>query len=434
MMKKIFILMVATVAMISAASCQKTVVNNTAAGDGILSFYGFSLELDEEVETKASAASGSYVVIIYDAEANEIIRRTYSEIKNNDNKMSLPAGNYTLLARSTDEEVPMAEFEQPVYTATHDFTIEVGKETQLGELVCTLAQCKVTVSYSDDFIDALSGGGSTKVTVTAGYPLEYKINENGTYDQSAGYFAVNGNTMEVVFTGNIGGKTQKMTKTFTNIAARQWRQVKFINKTNEQGGATFDIVINDLVSDEVLNEDLVAEEVIIGEDPDAPQDDGGILLALSEDCDPSITYTEENIIYDADGNKINSVGVIDIPIVPIPDGGSEPTMAIKFNAVVPGGLAEFTVDIATDNPDFAGAVEAAGATHIDLINPTCSPVIFDLVPFPHGSEILGKTNIALDLSNAQQAISGFHGTHLFTIVMTDADGKTKHTKVTMRVE
>ena len=109
-------------------------------------------------------------------------------------------------------------------------------------------QCKVTVSYSDDFLASVTGEGKTSVEVTAGYPLDYQLSANGTYDQSAGFFAVNGNTMKVEFKGIINGKAAKMTKTFTGIAPKQWRQVRFVQKTNEQGQATFDIEIVDLIS------------------------------------------------------------------------------------------------------------------------------------------------------------------------------------------
>ena len=243
-------------------------------------------------------------------------------------------------------------------------------------------------------------------------------------------------SMVVSFKGNIDGKTMTMTKMFSGIAAKQWRQVKFVPKTQTgtvQGDATFDIVISDLISDEVLNNSITVEEEIIGTDPNAPEDDGGIRLVLADDCDKTISYTEEDIVYDADGVQINSVGLINIPIVPLSADGSV-NMNIKFNALIPDGLAELTVVIATDSESFAGAVETANAKKIDLVNPTCDPLIFDVVPFPHGESIIGVKEIEFDLSNAQKAIIAFPGTHLFTMTVVDQNGKTKVNKVTMVVE
>lgn len=416
-MKRIFVLTMA--ALVLAASCQKTVVNPTINTEGFLSFNEFTLNLDEEVETKATAANNNYVVIIYDAESNEVVRKSYAEVKNNDNKISLTAGNYTLVARSTDEEVPVAAFETPVYAATKDFSITAGEVTTIGELVCTLAQCKVTVSYSDEFIASVTGPGVTKVTVTSGHPLNYALDANGTYEQQAGYFAVNeGHTMEVVFTGSIDGAEKKMSKIFSGIAPKQWRQVKFVHKKNEEGNATFDIVIDDLISDDVLNNDILASEDVMGDDPEAPKGDGGISLLIDHEsgCDPQITDLE-NIL-----------------IVPT----TERVMNIKFKAVIPNGIKSFTVNIASDNRSFMNAVELADAVNINLIKPSqMNEVIFAVVPFPHGEELLGKTEVLFDLSNAQLALTGtngYVGTHQFTMTITDQTGCKNIIPVKMIVE
>lgn len=432
-MKKNIIPAVLSAVLILVASCQKT-ISNQAKENGFLSFSEFSLSLDEELITKAAAAGGGYTIMVLDADGEEVVRKSYSEVKDNGNMISIPAGDYTLVARSAAEDVPVAEFEQPVYGVSKEFSIEAGEVTAIGELTCTLLQCKATVDYSDDFLDTVTGDCSVQVELTAGYPLEYKLNADGIYDKSAGYFAVNGNTMTVNFKGHVNGvEGVTMSRTFTGVAPKQWRQIKFIQKKNEQGTATFDIVIAGLISDEILNNDILADETIIGEDPEAPADDGGIKFLLADGCDETITYSEKDIVLDADGNQINCTGVINIPVAPIAEDGST-TMVIKFRAVIPDGLAGLEVDITSDSDSFAGAVETAAATHIDLVNPTCDPMIFDMVPFPHGEEIVGKTEIEFDLTNAQAAIVMFPGTHLFTMTIVDANGKTKVNEITMVVE
>lgn len=402
-MKKTILMTCAAVALLLFSACQKTVVNDKA-GDGYLSLAELSLEVDEAIETKATAASGHYAIIIFDAEENECVNTTYSAVQNDGGTITLPAGSYTFIARSVADEVPVAAFEQPVYGTTTTFSIKAGEVTSLGSLTCTLVQCKVTVAYSDEFLADVTGAGSTKVSVTSGYPLEYALNADKTYDQSAGYFTVEaGCTMEVVFSGSIEGKTQKMTKVFTNIKAKQWHQVKFIKKTNEQGNATFDIVIQDLIGDATLNNVINPDEVVIGEDPDAPKGDGGIMLQLDYEagCDEEITDLEN------------------IEIVPV----ETRDMGIHFKAIVPAGVKKFTVDIASTSEDFLAAVAAADAIHLDLVNPTAqNGIIFDVVPFPHGTELLGKTEISFDLSAAQDAIVLYAGTHTFTMNITDQDG------------
>ena len=413
-MKKNIILTIASAALVLFASCQKT-PNTAEKGIGYLSFSNFSLGLDETVETKASPAGGNYTISIYDADENLVEQKTYNEVKNNDYKLSLPAGEYTFVASSSSEAVPVAAFEQPIYGVSKTFTIEAGLETPIGELTCTLLQCKITVSYSDEFLAMVTGPCSTKVEVTSGNPLEYVLNADKTYDQSAGYFAVNGTTGTVVFKGSIEGQTKSQTVSLTGIAPKQWRQVRFIKRVNEQGEATFDIVIQDLISDSTLNNDVETSEDILGEDPDAPKGDGGIKLKLDYEggCDPEITDLENMLI------------------VPV----SVRDMQIRFRATVPGGVKKFNVAISSTNNAFVAAVNAADALNLDLISPSAAnAIIFDVVPFPHGNELLGQTDIAFNLDTAQDAIINYKGVHTFTMNIVDNEGCKNQIPVVMVVE
>lgn len=413
-MKKNIIIAFASAALVLFASCQKTPIS-AVQGVGTLSFSEFTLGLDETVETKAVAASGNYTITIIDSEGNEVEKKTYDEVKNNDYKLTLTAGSYTLVASSSADEVPLAAFEQPVYGVSKEFTIAAGMTTSIGELVCTLQQCKVTVSYSDDFLKMVTGQCSTKVTVDPEQPLEYALNADKTYEQSAGYFAVTGSTMTVVFKGDIEGGSKSMTKVFSNIAPKQWRQIKFIPKVDEEGNATFDIVIQDLISDATLNNAVDPKEEIIGEDPDAPKGDGGITLAPDYEagCDAEITDLE-NIL-----------------IVPV----ATRDMAIRFRATVPNGVKKFNVLIDSDNESFLSAVDAANARELDLINPLPeNGIIFDVVPFPHGQELLGQTDIAFNLDAAQDAIIIYSGRHTFKMIIVDQTGCKNEIPVVMVVE
>lgn len=412
-MKNRFILAALSVAMIFSASCQKSFVESKK--EGYLSFGAFALEVDETVVTKAEAAGDNYVISILDADDQTVLTKTYAEVKDNDSKISLPAGSYTLVARSLAGALPMSSWENPVYGASKGFSIAAGQVTEIGDLTCTLLQCKVTVDYSDEFLSSVTGKGVTTVEVVAGHPLDYVMNADATYDHSAGFFAVEGNTMTVVFKGEVDGKTSNMTKTFTDIAVRQWRQVKFIQKKNEQGEATFDIVIEDLISDETLNNEISAKEEIIGEDPDAPKGDGGISLDFDYEagCDQELTDLTNMII------------------VPV----SERAMNIRLKATVPGGIHKFVVDIESDSDAFNLALAAAEAFSIDLLNPLpAQDVIFQVVPFPHGPELSGQTEVAFDLSAAQSAITAYPGVHTFMMTIVDKSFCTKKIPVKMIVE
>lgn len=422
-MKRILSL-IAVVAAISSstASCTREF---GVKEDGTLSLADFVISYDsEDLVTKAATpAGGNYVISIVNAEGTEVTRTTYSAVKDNDNKISLPAGEYIMNVSSSGDGVPVAAFEQPVYGTSTTFSISAGETTTVGALTCTLLQCKVTVDYSEEFLAMVTGDGAATVEVTSGSPLSYSLTYDsatgkvGSYDKSAGYFAVNNGektTLDVTFKGSVDGKSQKMTKTLTGIQPKQWRQIKFIKKVNSEGTATFSIVINNLVGDEVLNEELAVNEEVIAEDPTAPKGDGGIVLSLDYDAGCDAEFTD--------------LGNLVIPPVATRD------IKLMLKASVPNAIKKFTVNIDSTNDSFKSAVAAAGAENLDLINPTeDNAIIFDVVPFPHGTDLVGKTEVAFDLSAAQDAIIVYPGTHYFTMNVTDAKGCKKAIPVVMVV-
>lgn len=414
----------AAAAALMLASCNKGIPVQQA--EGFLRFSDIQIDDEEIILTKAvSAASGNYSIFIYDMDDKLVKSTSYAEVKANDNKLSLSAGSYTLVARSTEEDVPVSAFAQPVYGTETSFNIEAGEVTTIGSLTCTLLQAKVTVAYSDEFLAMVTGDCKTSVEVTAGSSLDFALSYNGgnpSYEQEAGYFAVNNGentTMTVTFSGKIDGKTAKQVKAFAGISPKQWRQIRFVKKVNAEGEATFDIVINDYVDDEELGNLIAGNEVIKGDDPEAPKGDGGIELLLDYEagCDADFTSLD-NIVF---------------PIIASTD---DPTVCLKLKAIVPNGVKKFSVDIESDNESFSLAVNAADATHLDLISPSDdNMIIFQVVPFPYGADLYGQTELSFDLSTAQPAmmIGPYYGTHKFTMNITDLQGCKKSILVQMIV-
>jgi len=413
-MKKNIIFLLA--ALIFAAACSDK--QHEVSKLGYLSFEGWELSVDEEVQTKSVVpASGNYTIIIEDkAAAIEPIKTDYKSIKEAGNKISLPEGEYNVIARSTEEEVPGAAFEQPVYGVQKEVSIKSGESTQIGEMICRLLQVKVTVDYSEEFLAMVTGPCTATVSVNPSYPLVYNINYiagKPTYDHSAGYFAVNNGTkttLEVVFKGNVDGGVKTMTQTFDNIKACTWHQLKFVKKAAEEGSADIEIVIEDYVEDVDLGNNIAGNETIIGDDPDAPKGDGGIKL-------------ESTCTYD-----------ITKPIV-VPALGDPFILTMK--ATVPNAVLKFTVDISSTNSDFVDSVKMIndGSSTLDLVNPSegAISVFTTILPFPYGDQVAGKTEINFDLSDAQAPILGFKGTHTFTMNVMDKLGCKKSINVEMQV-
>lgn len=385
------------------------------SGEGTLSFGSFSVSLDDSYVTKAvTDAPDTYSVVIVNSEGEEALNTTLGDCTGG---VVLPVGSYTITVTSQAAPVPAAEFEAPVYTAKADFSIAPGKTTYLDDLVCRLAQCAVSVAYTDEFLEMITGDAVTTVTVTSGSPLEYALHyspESCSYDQRKGYFAVkegSSTSMEVVFKGQVDGRTQKMTKVFTGLEPRQWRTVTFTKKVDVEGNATFDISINKYVEDEDLTHDILAEETIIGEDPSNPSGDGDIRLEST--CAYDITQP------------------IDVPALGTP-------FSLTMKAFIPNGVKKFSVEIHSTSENFLNSVGAVndGQTILDLVNPSegAQQVFTNILPFPYGSAVSGKTEIDFNLSDAQVPILAFPGAHTFEMKVVDAKGCKKNISIILNVK
>lgn len=421
-MKKILSLVLLASAVLT--SCSKDNYNYSSNKDevkfGTLSFAD-NLTVSEELEvvTRSTGETANYSILIYSGD-DLYLDTTYGAIlKGSQGEVSLPEGTYKVIAQSS-KTIPIAAFETPIYGVTKEnVKIEAGKTTNIGELVCKLVQCKVSVAYNDDFIKMIAGNCSTTISVNNKSELVYPVTLDSatgkvSYKKENGFFEVNNGentTMDVKFSGliNVDGeiKTQRMTKTFTNIQPATWRQITFVKKIDEEGNATFDIEISNYVEDELLGEDITGTEEKIDDDPNAPQGDGGIELVST--CEYDITQ----------------------PIV-IPEATTP--LVLTMNANVPNGVRKFTVTISSDSPAFTAALDVVGGPVVDLVNPSeLAMGIFDIVPFPHGSELVGLTTVPFDLSAAQTPILAFPGNHTFVMSVVDQQGSSKDITITMNV-
>lgn len=427
---------------------------------GKLSFASLDIQVSKDTEVVTRAEEGSeldnYIIYLYNSK-EELVNGTAYTFKDitkgavdeqgvGNGSISLPADTYRMEIRSSGT-IPVAKFETPVYgakvegivvTAGETTTVDADPSTtgEIDPIVCTLLQCRVSVDYNGDFLKMVAGDCTVDVTVTSDsegtliYRMSYN-NGDTTYERQSGYFKVNstGNTtMEVKFSGTMytddsktNTATQRMTKTFDDIAAKQWRQIMFIKKVNEDGSATFDIVIDDLIEDTPLKGDEIGAEEILGEDPNAPKGDGGIKLMPMSGSD----ITEENI-----SNPTEKPIVIN----QLPDEQETPNMKLTMMASVPGKVLKFVVNISSSSNKFMDALDLVGGPNVDLVYPSeLAKGIFEIVPFPNGQDLLGKEEIEFDLSNAQYPILEFPGTHTFLLTVVDEDGCKKELTIVMSV-
>lgn len=412
-------IILAAAALVCAVSCNEDFRRHEEITTGILSFANFTIHsgLDVEVVSKSTTeASGDYIINVFDADAELVRSVTYAEVKQSGYGIELSAGNYSLEVLSGTLQI--CAFDAPVYGATTDFSIVAGEKTELGDITCKILQCAATVDYDDALKEIMTGDGKASVEVTSGYPLAYNLLYNGgniIREERIGYFSLESGatTMVVTFSGKVNGSTQKMTKVISGIKAGELRQIRFIKKVNAEGDATIDITVNGYVEDADLLAYIAAPQLdIIGEDPEAPKGDGDIRLLFEPDC----------TMFDDLSNIV----------VPTLEQGA---MDLRLIIMAPGGIKKLGVVIESTNSAFLGAVQAAGGPELDLVNPSAeSEVIFQVVPFPHGSDLLGATEVHLDLSAAQAPILGFAGSHTFTMKVTDNNNCRNEVAVTMIVQ
>lgn len=403
--------MMATVLLFS--SCKEKQFRNLE-GEGRLVFGDITVEHEAvTVASKAGDGTGDFTVIVYDSQDEEVFRKTWAEIKALGGSILLDAGDYTMVVRSQEDEVPAAAFDHPVYGTAASFNIQAGQDTSLGVLECGLMQVLVDIGYSDEFLESVTGEGKVTVTVDEDYPLDYVINADRTYEARTGYFAASqttAGTMIVKFSGSFDGKPSKMSRAFEGIKAGQHHKIVFTKKETDEGNATIIIGIDDLLDDGVLDSGIMAKEETMGDDPEAPVGDGGIEMVSTCSYDLS-----EPITVPADGE----------PFV------------LTMQVLVPNKVNRFTVAIESDNPLFTDSVKMIndGSTVLDLVNPTpgAVSVFTDILPFPYGDEVRGKEVIDFDLSDAQTPINAFAGTHTFVMTVIDRKGSRKSIPVVMHV-
>lgn len=372
---------------------------------GTLSFMQFGVETSTDIEIisrAATSATYNYVIRIFDANGDQVgSDYIYGQMPES---IVLNTGTYSMKIQS-QSQIPSAEFEAPVYGATvNGIVIEEDQTTDLGVITCKLINIKVSVGYNEAMWAVLGDDANVLVEIGDG-ALNFAKGESQN-----GYFAAPevSNAMTVKFSGTVDGNYATMTRAFTDVKAGQWRKINFIMTVNEEGDATFDVVVEDWCDEKELANNIEVSEEVIGPDPDAGEGE------------------EEN----PDAPKVIYKGgsVPTSPIV-ITDG-----MELGFTISAPKGIAGLSVDIASDNADFNNDVLSMGISPIDLVNPSEAQIsICDMFGLPYGANLVGQTETAFDLSGAVTPLLGFPGTHSFTLTITDAEGNSTSTTIKMKV-
>lgn len=412
-MKKI--LFAISTALLMFAGCKKTEITTSEAGLGSVSF---SISSDNsEYVTKAELPQvdvNTFKVKITGKDNG--YSEEWASVSEMPGVLELVSGNYTVTATSPDAK-PVA-WDQPVYGGSKDFTVKVGKVSNV-DLVCSITNMMVTINPTDDFLNELT---SWEVTVTS--KDGRRVWTRTEYDEGkAAFFDVA--PLNVLVKGERfdGTAVIQQTLIIDEVAAKDHHIINLDAKVTgsiEAGG--LHLTVDNTVNDRNENINIPGLEEIPVEDEPGTEEPGGE-TGDEEDPQPS---TAPVMTWDANP---------DFSDTPIKSEG----MDVNIKISVPEKIKSFTVKVESPAANFLNAVgimisqendhSDEGYMILDLIGDATAVNNLKSVGLPTGDELSGQVSVDFPLSNliplinqVGQPSSG--DVHIFTLNIEDEKGQT----------
>lgn len=332
----------------------------------------------------------------------------------------LETGDYIFKIQSGD--VPGAAWDTPVYGTLKAFKIVRNETTTLSEIVCSLMQIKVTVTYAADLLERL--GDKTLTTVVVGdNSLEFPLTES-----RSGFFAapqVN-NTIELRISGTyaadkVNFKPVEMTKEVRDVKAGQHSKVHFYIEHSAEGNINVGVTLRDWVTDEIIPcnvADLITEE----EWQDNSGNEGGEVETsnisvewLGYDISKRTTIdqntTGEVVVRAAKGIKELIVRIESAALSPMLQG-------VGLVDVINLTYLEKSYDSANPNQPLTEEQIANLETNLKPIEEG------GLLGFKYGEDVINKTEVQFSITPFMVPLNAIKGNHDFHFTITDNDGST----------
>lgn len=404
---------VALTALLTLGACKKDKVDyidpNDSAKDnvGYLLVGGMEASILEDTENISSPAAtradgldiNTFDVVITNTAGEQMASFKYGERPSE--PIALEGGVYKIAMSSAKMEG--AAWENPVYAGEKEVIITRKQTTEVSDLVCKLANIKVTVAYSADLAEQLDEN-FTKMTVELeNSGLEYAFSET-----RAGYFApvAADNTLKLTFNCRYKGETKDITMTneIKGVKAAQWRKINVVVQHAADGTATIGIVCDTWTYDDEVTFDTSASlmEEIIPDDTDAP-----VIVWEGHDLTQPFELTDD--MFDAEGNF---------------------TSSINIDVTAKAAIKSLVVKVSSDNADFTAAYAEIMALEEDLCAPTASNTILKMMGYPTDAKDATTTRIKFALQ--AELLKSYEGTHSYEITVTDINGA--HTTATLTVQ
>ena len=404
---------VALASLLMLGACNKDNVDYTGSGNsakdnvGYLLVGGMEASVLEDTENISSPAAtraegvdiNTFDVVITN-QAGEVME-SFKYGERPTEPIALEGGVYKIAMSSATMQG--AAWETPVYSGEKEVIITRKQTTEVKDLVCKLANIKVTVAYAADIAQELDPA-YTKMTVElADSGLEYAFAET-----RAGYFApiAVDNTLKLTFNCRYKGETKDiiMTNEIKGVKAAQWRKINVVIQHAADGTATIGIVCDTWTYDEEVTFDTSASlmEEVIPDDTDAP-------VIVWEGYDLNEPFELNDGMFDAEGNFKSS---------------------INLDITAKAAIKSLVVKVSSNNAEFVKAYSDIMPLEEDLCAPTAAASILKMMGYP--TDAKDTTSTRIKFAAQADMLKSYEGTHSYEITATDANGA--HTTVTLSIK
>ena len=397
--------------------------DNTVSNTGLLSIANLEVdcrvdESDPDMGILGTRATRSANVDLFDCtiiNSDNEVEMAFKYGERPTAEVELAAGDYIFKIQSG--EVQGAAWDAPEYGTERAFKIVRNQTTTLSEIVCSLLQIKVSVSYAPDLLERLGENTVTEVTVGEN-TLSFSLTET-----RAAFFAAPQvlNNIDMCIKGTyaadkVNFKPIEMNKQVRDVKAGQHSKIHFYIEHAAEGNINVGVTLQDWVTDEIVPcnvADLVTEEE--WKEPGSGNEGGEDVVN-----DPSIEWIGYNL---ADRVVIDDTTTGEIMV-----------RASK-------GIKELIVQIDSEvlTPALLGSIGLADVMNItypersyDSSNPSRvidAEVLKSALSKDFGfkvcDEVINKTEVLFSITTFMGALNAEAGNHNFHFTVIDNDGVSK---------
>ena len=364
--------------------------------------------------TRSSVDVNNFDCSIINEKGETVLSFKFGERPSED--IELKTGDYIFKIQSG--EVAGAAWDSPVYGTSKAFKIVRNETTNLSEIVCSLMQIKVTITYAPDLLERL-GEETTTTAIVGENSLTYTLGESRD-----GYFLapqVN-NTITLSIKGTyaadkVNFKAVEMNKEVKNVKAGQHSKIHFYIEHANEGNIKVSVTLRDWVTDEIIPcnvADLVTEEEWTEGGNEGGNDQPGATVGA-----PDIIWTGYDL---SQRYAINDSLTVDLEII-AEKGIKELLCEIKSEVLTPSELAAVglcnILNLCYPKQSYDSTNPGS---YIDVEQP-----LRDL-NFAVAEDVVNQKKVNLSITMFLGVLQGVSGTslknHDFILTVTDNEGVT----------